>query len=73
MKSIEKYCYDSLLKLTHVLLDIINSLPNAEEIKETKEYQDAYNNFYGDVNKYFSKKLAKQREVVKKNETRHHV
>jgi hypothetical protein len=65
MKSIEKYCYDSLLKLTHVLLDIINSLPNAEEIKETKEYQDAYNNFYDNVNKYFKKRLEKQKKIVK--------
>lgn len=65
MKSIEKYCYDLLLKLTNVLLDIINNLPNVDEIKATDEYQNAYNNFYDDMKKYFDEKRKKEQEIIK--------
>lgn len=43
--SVPNYLYDALLDYCSCLQEVINELPNVDEIKESKKYKKTYNNF----------------------------
>jgi hypothetical protein len=50
------YLYDSLLEYTNLLIEIVNKLPNVDEIKQTREYKTKYNRFLDALEKKYYKK-----------------